>query len=270
MKITVLIKQVPETSAVRMNEQTGTLERRGDDAIINPLDLYGLETALRLREQYGAETCALSMGPPAAETALREALAMGIDRAVLVTDRAFAGSDTWATAFILAEAVRRISVPDLVICGERATDGDTGQVGPELAAALGMPVATYVRAVTMTESGGISVERVTEHGVAVVELELPAVITVLKETGEPRLPTLDGKIRARSERVEILTCRELNPEPDKIGLRGSPTRVVKIFHPKVGRNCRMLNADNDARLAAAVGELSGLLRERNFTGRERS
>ena len=267
MKITVLIKQVPETSGVQMDPQTGTLVRRGDTAIVNPLDLYGIETALRLKEQCGAETSVLSMGPPAAESALREALAMGIDDAALATDRAFAGSDTWATARILAAAVRALAVPDLIICGERATDGDTGQVGPELAAALDLPIATYVRKVLAFDANSITVERATEHGVATLKLALPAAITVLKEIGEPRLPTLDGKIRARGAKLTVLSQAELKLPPEEIGLKGSPTRVVKIFHPQVSRKCRMMTAETDARIAEAAGALCLMLRERGLAGR---
>ena len=266
MRITVLVKQVPETSGVQMDPDTGTLVRKGDTAIVNPLDIYGIETALRLKERYGAETCALSMGPPAAESALREALAMGIDRAALATDRAFAGSDTWATANILAGAVRALPEADLIICGERATDGDTGQVGPELAAALDLPVATYVRKVVALDSGSITVERSTEHGLTTLKLRLPALITVLKETGEPRLPTLDGKIRARSAELVKLTQAELKLDGDRIGLNGSPTRVVKIFHPQVGRTCRMFPAERESQLAEATGALCAFLRERGFIG----
>lgn len=267
MRITVLVKQVPETSGVQMDPKTGTLVRRGDTSIVNPLDLYGIETALRLKAQYDAETCALSMGPPAAESALREALAMGLDNAVLATDRAFAGSDTWATAHILAGAVRALPDSDLIVCGERATDGDTGQVGPELAAALDLPIATYVRKVLALDAESITVERTTEHGVAAVKLRLPAVITVLKETGEPRLPTLDGKIRARAAELTVLTRNELKLDGDKIGLSGSPTRVVKIFHPQVGRSCRLMSAENESQLNEAVGALCSMLRERGFVGR---
>ena len=144
MRIIVPVKQVPETKAVKMDEQTGTIIRQGVTSIVNPLDLYAIEAALTLKAQHGAEVIAISMGPPQAAVAPRESLAMGIDRAVLISDRAYAGSDTWATARILAAAVRHLGDADLIICGERATDGDTGQVGPELAAALGLPVLTYL------------------------------------------------------------------------------------------------------------------------------
>lgn len=266
MRITVLVKQVPETSDVKMDPQTGTLVRKGDTAIVNPLDLYAIETALRLKESCKAETWALSMGPPAAESALRESLAMGIDHAALATDRAFAGSDTRATAHILSGALAMLPEADLIICGERATDGDTGQVGPEVAAALNIPVATYVRKVVESDEKSITVERFTEHGIATVKLPLPALITVLKDTGEPRLPTLDGKIRARGEEIKVLTQNELNLEAGEIGLKGSPTRVVKIFHPQVSRSCQLLSTDNEAQLAEAVNGMKKLLCERGFIG----
>ena len=144
MHIVVPIKQVPETNAVKMDEKTGTMIREGVEAIVNPLDLYAIETAVRLREQYEGDVVAISMGPPKAEAALREAVAMGCDSAVLLSDKAFAGSDTWATSYVLAAAIRKLNNYDLVICGERATDGDTGQVGPGIASSLDLPVATYV------------------------------------------------------------------------------------------------------------------------------
>ena len=158
MRIVVPIKQVPETNAVTMDEATGTMIREGVEAIVNPLDLYAIELAIRLREAHGGETLAVSMGPPKAQTALREALAMGIDSAVLLSDKAFAGSDTWATSYALAAAIRRLGAFDLVICGERATDGDTGQVGPGIAAWLDLPVATYVGRVERVADGAVTIE----------------------------------------------------------------------------------------------------------------
>ncbi|MBN1864050.1 MAG: electron transfer flavoprotein subunit beta/FixA family protein, partial [Victivallales bacterium] len=144
MRILLPIKQVPETKSVKMDEKTGTVIREGVESIVNPLDLYAIELGIRLKEQLGGETVALSMGPPKAVEALKEALSMGVDEAVLVSDRRFGGSDTWATSYILSEAIKRMGDYDLIVCGERATDGDTGQVGPGIAAWLGLPVLSYV------------------------------------------------------------------------------------------------------------------------------
>ena len=262
MRILVPVKQVPDTRTVRMDEKTGTVIREGVAAIINPLDLYAIEAALLLKENCGAETVALSMGPPQAERALREALAMGMDRAVLVSDRAYAGSDTWATAWILAAAARRLGEFDLILCGERATDGDTGQVGPELAAALGLPVLTHVNHFMPDGKGGFQAGRLVETGEELLAGMFPAVFTVVKEIAEPRLPTLNGKIRARRETVPVWGQKELQLDPASIGLEGSPTRVVKIFKPKIARQCRLLFAGDERKTAAAAQELAAFLRTR--------
>jgi len=159
MRIIVPIKQVPETNAVKMDEKTGTMVRDEVEAIVNPLDLYAIEAAIRLRQAHGGQVVAVSMGPPKADKALREAVAMGCDEAVLLTDKAFAGSDTWSTSYVLAQAIRKLGAFDLVICGERATDGDTGQVGPGIASFLDLPVATYVAEIERIDAGSCRVRR---------------------------------------------------------------------------------------------------------------
>ncbi len=262
MRIVVPIKQVPETGDVRIDEKTGTVIRQGVSSIVNPLDLYAIESALRLKEQYGAETIALSMGPPAAKEALKEAMAMGIDRGILLTDRAFAGSDTWATSRILAAAFEKIGDYDLVICGERATDGDTGQVGPELAAYLGLPVIAYVESIGELKDGVLEVIREVEDGAEHLGMRLPGLLTVLKAVGEPRLPTLDGKIKARQTDIEVYSLADFNLDKSEIGLEGSPTRVVKIFRPNVTRQCRMFAAGDEKVLAASVNETVIFLAEK--------
>ena len=261
MRIFIPIKQVPETKAVRMDETTCTVIRQGVTSILNPLDLYAVEAALLLQAQHQAETIAISMGPPAAETALREALAMGIGRAVLVSDRAYACSDSWATAWILAAAIRHCGPADLIICGERATDGDTGQVGPELAAALGWPVLTYVNRFDW-DGAEFRAGRRVEDGVEALAGTLPAVITVVKEIAAPRLPTLAGKIRARQAVISRLTQAELLLDPATVGLAGSPTRVRNIFRPKLARTCRRVMAGDADQAAAACRDLYRFLHDR--------
>ncbi len=263
MKIIVLVKQVPESSAVKMDEATGTVVRAGADMVVNPLDLYGVKAALDEKVCSGAETLALSMGPRQAETALREVMSLGIDSAALVSDRAFAGADTWSTAFILASAAKFLGGADLYLCGERATDGDTGQVGPEFASALGLPVVTYVRKIAARKPGVLTVLRAEGHGTETLEVRLPAVVSILKENGDPGLPTLDGKIRAKAAPVKIITQKELNLPPEMTGLAGSPTRVVKIFHPKVGRTCRMVRASAGT-IEPAAAEFTAFLHEKNI------
>ncbi len=262
MRIIVPIKQVPETRSVKMDEKTGTVIRDGVESIVNPLDLYAIEAALILKERFGGETVALSMGPPQAATALKEAMAMGMDEAVLVSDRAFAGSDTWATAYVLAEAVKKVGEFDLIICGERATDGDTGQVGPEMAAYLDLPVATYVNGVNDFSDDELTITRLVEHGEEIVSMQLPGLLTVVKEVSDPRLPTLDGKIRARETELPVLTFDDLELEVSNLGLKGSPTRVVKIFRPKVARECEMTTAEEEADIIIAAEKICQFLRER--------
>ena len=231
MRIVVPIKQVPETSAVTMDEQTGTMIREGVEAIINPLDLYAIEVAIRLREARGGETIAVSMGPPKAVTALKEALAMGIDTAVLITDKAFAGSDTWATSYVLAAAIRRIGEFDLVICGERATDGDTGQVGPGIAEHLGIPQATYAVDVEIEERT-FHVKRLLAGRFETVEMKLPALLTADKHMNNPRHAGLRGVMAARKEEIATWSIADIEADPERCGLSGSPTTVVEIFPPQ--------------------------------------
>lgn len=262
MHIVVPIKQVPETNAVRMDETTGTMIREGVEAIVNPLDLYAIELALRLRDEHGGSITVVSMGPPSAARAVREAIAMGCDSGVLVSDRAFAGSDTWATSYVLAAAIRRIGNFDLVLCGERATDGDTGQVGPETAAFLDLPLATYVGKVSAVRDGAIVVHRLVEDGHEVLDLQLPALLTVVKEIADPRLPTLRGKRKARQADLAVWGPNDLTVDADKTGSKGSPTRVVKIFRPKVAREGKKLLAADDQEVHDAVEELVEFMKRR--------
>jgi electron transfer flavoprotein beta subunit len=264
MRIIVPIKQVPETTAVKMDEETGTMIREGVEAIVNPLDLYAIETALRLREAHGGEIIVISMGPPKAITALREAIAMGCDSGVLLTDKAFAGSDTWATSYVVAAACRRIARFDLILCGERATDGDTGQVGPGIAAWLDLPVATYVGRIADLNGNRCRVHRLVEAGHELLEVQLPAVITVVKEISDPRLPTLRGKQRARRAEIPAWGSRDLDVKMDRLGLHGSPTRVVRIFRPKVARECERVAAGDDQSIRDAASRVIELLRKKDL------
>jgi len=264
MRIVVPIKQVPETNAVKMDEETGTMIREGVEAIVNPLDLYAIEIAIRLREQHGGEVVAVSMGPPKAITALREAIAMGVDTGVLVSHKAFAGSDTWATSYVLAAAIRKLGACDLVVCGERATDGDTGQVGPGIAAWLDLPVATYVGRVDEVDGSRCRVHRLVEDGYEVLDLDLPAVLTVVKEIADPRLPTLRGKQKAKRCEIPTFTPDELDVEPPSLGLNGSPTRVVRIFRPKVARQCERVTATDEQAIEEAADRLVTFLKQREL------
>jgi len=266
MHIIVPIKQVPETSNVKMDAVTGTMVREGVQSIINPLDLYAIEAAIQLREKHGGEVTVISMGPPNAEKALREAIAMGCDDAMLITDRAFAGSDTWSTSYVLAKAIEKLGGFDLIICGERATDGDTGQVGPNIASSLDVPLATYVSGIDSLDPdrGEMTVWRMTEYGYEMLLLPLPALLTVVKEISFPRLPTLSGKQRARQAQIPVFNTANLNVEADKIGLRGSPTRVIRIETPKVTRGGTIVKPVDEQSLDAAIDQLVDFLKAKEM------
>jgi electron transfer flavoprotein beta subunit len=267
MHIIVPIKQVPETSNVKMDPETGTMIRTGVESIVNPLDLYAIETAIRLREDGGGKVTALSMGPRKAESALREAVAMGCDAGVLLSDRSFAGSDTWATAYALAQAIRQIDDVDLVICGERATDGETGQVGPATAAALDLPVVSYVAQVEQDGADGLRVRRLVEGGEEVLWTPLPAVLTVVKEIAYPRLPTLRGKQKARRMELPLWGPDDIDANETWLGLKGSPTRVVDIDKPKVAREGELKHARDPQAVEAAAERIVAFLRERHLVQR---
>ncbi|MFA6357130.1 MAG: electron transfer flavoprotein subunit beta/FixA family protein [Candidatus Omnitrophota bacterium] len=231
MNIIVCIKQVPETTEVRINPETNTLMREGVKAIINPFDMYAIEEAVRLKERFGGKISVLTMGPPQADGALREAISMGADEGYLVCDRAFAGSDTWATSYTLAGAIKKLGDYDLIICGKQASDGDTAQVGPGISTHLNIPQVTYVKKVEEATLKSMRVERMLEEGYEIIETPLPALLTVVKEINEPRIPSLKGLMRAKSAKITMLTQKELELDPQQIGLCGSPTQVVKIFTP---------------------------------------
>jgi len=238
--------------------------RDGVEAIVNPLDLYAIEIALQLRDAHGGEVIVVSMGPPKAVKAVKEAIAMGCDSGVLISDKAFAGSDTWATSYVLAAALQRIGGYDLIICGERATDGDTGQVGPGLASFLDLPVASYVGSVAEARDGTLRVHRLVESGYEILDVALPAVLTVVKEVADPRLPTLRGKQKARRTEVPSWGLNDLEVEADQFGLTGSPTRVVRIFRPTVARECRKVDASDEQSVHDAVEQLMGFLDEQGL------
>jgi len=271
VEIFVAIKQVPDTDKVRMDPETGTMVREGVEAIINPLDLYAIELAIRLKEKHGGTATVFTMGPPSAEKALREAIAMGCDKGVLITDRAFSGSDTWATSYTLSKAVKMMDSYDLILTGERATDGDTGQVGPCLAAWLDIPVVSYVGMVDSEIEGNnpirgskIKTRRLVEEGYQVVEVELPCLLTVVKEIATPRLPTLRGKKIARTEPLTFFGAKELGMDPASIGLKGSPTKVIKIFYPKLTRNGTMVRVKDEQEIDLAIDSLISFLDSRNL------
>ena len=234
MQVVVCVKQVPDTTNVRINPETNTLMREGVESIVNPFDEYALEQGLLLKDRLGARLTVISMGPPQATAVLKEALARGADDAFLVSSRAFGGADTLATSYTLAQAIRKAcgGVPDLVLFGKQAIDGDTAQVGPGVSEFLNVPLVTYVKRLSVKE-GTFSVECVMDDGVVTVEGNLPAVMTVLKEADAPRFAPLSGAIRAAKSTITVLNEKDVEADPAKIGLKGSPTTVVTIFPPPV-------------------------------------
>jgi len=243
MNTIVCIKQVPDTSEVKIDPVTKNLVREGVKSIINPFDMYAIEEGVRLKEKYGGKTTVITMGPPQAEEALREAISLGCDEAILISDRAFAGSDTLATSYTLATAVKKIKEFDIVICGKQAVDGDTAQVGPGMAAHLDIPQVTYVKKIGEPEGKKIICERVTEEGYEVVQTQLPCLVTVVKEINEPRIPSLKGKMKAKKASVAVWKAEDLNAEEARLGLTGSPTEVWKIFTPPPRPKGEMLEGE---------------------------
>ena len=254
MKIVVCVKQVPDTTNVRINEKTGTMEREGVPTMVNPYDLYAVEEALKVKEQHGGEVMVLSMGPPQVQDALREVVSMGVDDARLLSDRAFAGADTLATSYTLARGLTRIGDCDLIFCGKQAVDGDTAQVGPELAEHLGLPFIGFVRKIREVRPGFICAERMTDEGSDVVESSLPAVVSVVKEINEPRLPSLRGKMKARNFEAETWSAADVGADTERIGLKGSPTWVTRSFTPEPKGGGEMIEGEDSAEVAARLAE----------------
>ena len=261
MKVIVCAKQVPDTSGVVAVKADGTMDRAAMATITNHDDLAAIEAALQIKDQTGCEVVVVSMGPPPAKTMLRELLAMGCDRAVLVSAREFGGSDTYATSQILAAAVRRIGVDEetIVLCGRQAIDGDTAQVGPQIAEKLDLPQVTYAGDLK-TENGTVTVKRMLEDGYMTLEVKMPCLITCLKELNVARYPTVEGVINSFKQEIEIFDYETLKDDalidPATIGLKGSPTNVYKSFSPPVKGAGMLFNGPERASCEQLVGILS--------------
>jgi len=232
MEIIVCIKQVPEKTEVGWDPETGTLKRETIAGILNPNDKHALESALQLREKEGGAVTALSMGPPQAEEALREAMSMGADAAVLLTDRAFAGADTWATAYALSLAVRRMGPYDLILCGKESADGMTGHIGPQLAEFLGLPQLTYAMDIALHDRS-VRVKQKLEDGFRVLESPLPALVTIERGINRPRIPPMDQVMKAYRKDVRQWGVKDLGGDESLLGLRGSPTQTRKVYIQKM-------------------------------------
>lgn len=230
MRIVVCIKQVPDTTEVKIDPVKGTIIRDGVPSIMNPDDKGGLEEALKLKDLYGAEVIVITMGPPQAEAILREAYAMGADRAILITDRKFGGADTLATSNTIAAAIRKIENVDLIVAGRQAIDGDTAQVGPQIAEHLGLPQVSYVKEMEYKEdSKSFVIKRATEDGYFLLELPTPGLVTVLAEANQPRYMNVGAIVDVFERPIETWTFDDIEIDPAKIGLAGSPTKVNKSF-----------------------------------------
>jgi len=260
MKIIVLIKQVPNTNEVKIDMKTGTLIRDGVESIINPDDKYALEAALRLKDKDPAvHITVITMGLPQAEVALREALAMGCDEAILITDRAAGGSDTWATSLVLAAAAKKFGKYDLILAGRQAIDGDTAQVGPQVAEKLDLPQVTYVSKLEL-KGDKVEVHRDLEDGYQRIEVKLPCVLTAIEGLGEPRYPRFPGVFEAYQKEIPWWNMQDLKIAPEDTGLIGSPTKVFKSFAPTVERAGEVF-ADGGR---DSVNQLVSRLRERHL------
>ncbi len=255
MNIVVCLKQVPGTTEVKIDPQTNTLIRQGIENIINPFDAYALEEGVRLKEKHGGKVTVITMGPSQADAALREAISLGADDAVLLSDRAFAGADTWATAYTLSRAILKIEKFDLIICGRQTLDGDTGQVGPELAEMLDIPFIAYVSSIEEIKEKYLRVRRMVEEGHEVIETSLPAVITVAKEINVPRLPSLRGVMKSKSAAITTWGIKELGVDASMVGLAGSSTQVIKVFFPQRAHQAEVLSGNLEQQVATLVDRL---------------
>ncbi|HEY3376885.1 MAG TPA: electron transfer flavoprotein subunit beta/FixA family protein [Armatimonadota bacterium] len=265
MHVVVCVKQVPDTTQVRVDPVTNTLIREGIPTVVNPFDYAALECALTLKDRYGAKVTLISMGPPDAVKSLKKCLSYGADRAVLLTDRAFAGSDTFATSYALSSAVRRLADDesvDIVLCGKQTIDGDTAQTGPGIARHLGWQQVTYIVGITEVnaEAGTITAERKLERGHEIVRTQLPAVVTVVEDAPELRYASLPGMLHALRYAPEVWTTKDVSVDAAFLGLKGSPTKVKRIFPPPHREGGEIIYADTVG-LEAAVTTVVQLLQQ---------
>jgi electron transfer flavoprotein beta subunit len=262
MNIITLIKQVPDTTEIKIDPKTGNLIRAGVESIINPDDRHAIEAAITLKKDFGGKTIVISMGPTQAIDAISEAMGMGIDEGILLTDRNFGGADTWATSYTLGTAIRKIKRYDLIICGRQAIDGDTAQIGPQLAEFLGLPQVTYVNNIEEINEKRVIVQRALEDGYEKIECPLPALITVIGEINTPSYPRIDFLIDACKDKakIKIWDAADLGVTVQEIGLGGSLTRVIKTFSPKTKREGELLKGDKEE----VVNQIIDRLYEKHF------
>lgn len=253
MNIVVCLKQVPDTTAVKIDPKTGTLIRDGVPSIINPEDKHALESALQLKDNYGAHVTIVSMGPPQAKNALREALSMGADEAILLTDRAFGGADTLATSKTIAAAINKLDY-DIIFAGRQAIDGDTAQVGPEIAEHLNVPQVTYVQDVKVEEDGLI-VNRALEDGYELIKVQTPVLLTAIEELNHPRYMNVKYIFDTAEKEVKVMTAADLDVPVEELGLKGSPTKVKKSMTKEAKGAGEIIKESAPEAVAYVLGKL---------------
>ena len=267
IKIITCIKQVPGTTDIQVDPDTNTLVREGIESIINPFDSYAVEEAISLKERLveqgmpedEIETIALSMGPPQATEILREAISLGIDNAILLSDRAFAGSDTWATAYTLSRAIKKIGDHRIIIFGKQTMDGDTGQVGPEVSHILNIPFVGYASDVKKISKNSIDIKRLTDQRYETFNMKLPIAFSVGKDINVPRIASLRGKLKAKKAEIPIWDNSVLSLDQDDLGLNGSYTKVIKIFSPDIKHEVKIIEGSSQEQvegLYKALKEIS--------------
>ena len=255
MNVIVCIKQVPGTTEVKMNKETNTIIREGIKSIINPFDTFAIEEALRIKDKFNSKVTGLSMGIPDTSILLKEAMSLGVDEAYLLSDRAFAGADSLATAYTLSMGIKYINDYDLIICGKQATDGDTAQVGPSLAGKLNIPYITYVSEIQELKDGYIKCKRLIENGYEIIESTLPALITVVEDINVPRLPSIKNLRESFHKKVTMLTANDINADTTLTGINGSPTQVVKTFIPEYDITSEIIEGNPDEQANKLVDKL---------------
>jgi len=262
MNIVVLLKQVPDTTEMKIDKERGTLIRTGVPTITNPDDLAGFEAALRIKDQQGARITCMTMGPPQAESMLRELYAMGADECILVSDGKFGGADTWATSNTLGAVLETMDY-DLIIAGRQAIDGDTAQVGPQTAEKLGLPQITYVEEILEINKDKIRVRKALENTYEIIESSMPCLITTLSSIAKPRYMHVREIMKAFDKDIRLVTYADLNLDPSTIGLKGSPTKVKKTFTKEVHKNSDILTLEP----RDAARRIFETLMDNNYIGR---
>jgi electron transfer flavoprotein beta subunit len=246
MNILVCIKQVPGTTKVEVDEKTGVLKRDGVDSKMNPYDLYAIETALRIKEQAGGKISVITMGPPQAAEVIKEAYMMGADEGALVSDRKFAGADVLATSYTLSQAVKKLGSFELILCGKQTTDGDTAQVGPEMAEYLGIPHIANVIKIVEVKEDSVIVEMDMPNTIELAEIKYPCLLTVEKDIFQPRLPSYKRKVETKNREIEMISLKDFEDQNEKMyGLNGSPTQVERIFPPKANGDRQMWKGSSE-------------------------